>query len=254
MAASKKRVDPIKQREKRAKMGAIAGCVLLLAVGAYEVPSALKVMNKKPPPGTTYDPGPSGGGSSALPSVAVQNTTGGLASNGGLADTDVQPASAAGQLVSFALFQTKNPFSPQVTGGGLPPDTSGTTTTTPAGAGGTGTGTTPTTTTTTTPTITTPGSLVPSSPGATTTTAASLPIVVISVNTTVSAVRIDGTFPLSSPVFRLLSYKKGSAEVGIVGGSYADGGGELTLKEGVPVTLQNTTDGKRYTLQLLSTP
>ena len=249
MAASKKRVDPIKQREKRAKIGAIAGCVLLLAVGAYEVPSALKVMNKKPPPGTTFDPGPSGGGS-ALPSVAVQNTTGGLASNGDLADTDVQPVSAARQLVSFALFQTKNPFSPQVTGGGLPADTAGSTTTTPSGAGGT---TTPTTTTTT-PTITTPTTLMPSSPGTTTTTVAAPPSVSISVNGGVSRVATDGTFPSSSPVFRLLSYKKGSAEVGIVGGSYADGGGALTLKEGVPVTLQNTTDGKRYTLQLLSTP
>jgi hypothetical protein len=250
MAGSKKRVDPIKQREKRAKMGAIAGCVLLLAVAAYEVPSALKVMNKKPPPGTTYDPGPAGGGSSALPSVAVQNTASGVTSNGGLANTDVQPVSAAGQLVSFALFKTKNPFSPQVSGGGLPPDTSGTTTTTPVGVGGT---TTPTTTTTT-PTTTTPGSLVPSSPGGTTTTVAPPPSVAISVNGAVSHVGTDGTFPSSSPVFRLLSYKKGSADVGIVGGSYADGGGQLTLKEGVPVTLQNTTDGKRYTLQLLSTP
>jgi hypothetical protein len=251
MAGSKRRVDPIKQREKRAKIGAIAGCVLLLAVGAYEVPSALKVMNKKPPPGTTYDPGPSGGGS-ALPSVAVQNTTGGLASNGDLADTDVQPASAAGQLVSFALFQTKNPFSPQVTAGATPTDTSGATTTTPGATSGTGT--TPTLVTITpTSTTTTPITVLPPVSGATT-TAAPPPSVAISVNGVVSHVGDDGTFPTSSPVFRLLSYKKGSAEVGIVGGSYADGGGALTLKEGVSVTLQNTTDGKRYTLKLLSTP
>ena len=36
----------------------------------------------------------------------------------------------------------------------------------------------------------------------------------------------------------------------IAGGSYADGAAALTLTVGVPVTLQNTADGTRYTLLL----
>ena len=70
MASKKKRVDAAKQREKRTKIAAIVGVVLLVAVGAYEIPSMLKVMNKKPPGNTRYDPGPSltpGG----LPNVAT---------------------------------------------------------------------------------------------------------------------------------------------------------------------------------------
>jgi hypothetical protein len=55
-------------------------------------------------------------------------------------------------------------------------------------------------------------------------------------------------------VFRLSSWSKGTAQIAIVGGSYATGDATLTLEVGVPVTLENTTDGKRYKLVLLSTP
>jgi hypothetical protein len=256
--AAKKRVDPIKQREKRAKIAAIVGCVLFLGVGAIEVPSVMKELNKKPPPGTTYDPGPSGG--SALPNVAGSSPTG-LSSSGDLADTDVPPQANEGELVSFAVFETKNPFTPQVESEPTPPDPTGAptvatpdagssksgadvpshTTTTPAGqtvlpAGGT---TTTPTTTTTTPTSTTP---------------ALPPTVSISVNGVTSHVGSGGTFPSTTPVFRLVSCDSGSAQIGIVGGSYSDGGAALTLKLNVPVTLENTTDGKRYTLVLTSIP
>jgi hypothetical protein len=78
--------------------------------------------------------------------------------------------------------------------------------------------------------------------------------VTISVNGVTSRVGVDGTFPTGSPVFRLVSYKSGSAQIGIVGGSYAAGGSALTLEVGHPVTLQNTTDGKQYKLELVKTP
>jgi hypothetical protein len=247
--AAKKRVDPIKQREKRAKLAAIVGCVLFLGVGVIEVPSVLKEMNKKPPAGTTYDPGPNGG--SALPNVAGSPASG-LSSSGDLADTDVPPQPNEGELVSFAVFQTKNPFTPQVSSEPTPPDTSSVTTTPDT------TGAVPGQTQTV-PTTTTPAgaSIVPA--GGTTvpptsTTPAAPPTVSISVNGVASHVGTGGTFPSSTPVFRLVSYDTGSAQVGIVGGSYSDGGAALTLKLGVPVTLENTSDGKRYTLELTSIP
>jgi hypothetical protein len=253
MAAKKKRVDPVKQREKRVKIAAIVGTVLMVLVGAYEIPSMLAVMNKKPPGNTRYDPGPSitpGG----LPNVAAgaPGATAAATSSGQFVDTDVPPASGAGQLVSFSVFETKNPFTPQVSTAQAPSDTGAATTATPTSANKPGADVPPTTTTPTTP----PGvSAVPSTqpPGSTTTTTAAQPTVSLSVNGVVSHVASGGTFPSGSPVFRLSSWQKGSAQTAIVGGSYASGTGTLTLHVGEKVTLQNQTDGKQYTVELLST-
>jgi hypothetical protein len=258
MAAKKKRVDPVKQREKRVKIAAVVGTVLFVLAAAYEVPSMLKVMNKKPPVGTTYDPGPSlrAGG---LPNLATGSSTGSTslpsASKGDLVDTDIPPPSGAGQLVSFSVFQTKNPFLPQVSSSTqVGPDTSGATSTTPSTVVPVGT--------TTTPGATSPGGLlpgtVPSAPGpasltTSTTTVAAQPTVAISVNGAVSHVSSSGTFPTGAPVFRLVSWTKGSAQIAIVGGSYSAGGSTLTLEVGKPVTLENQANGKRYTIELLST-
>jgi hypothetical protein len=251
MASKKKRVDAAKQREKRTKVAAIVGVVLLVLVGAYEVPSMLKVMNKKPPGNTTYDPGPSltpGG----LPNVAAggAGATAAAAPSGQLVDTDVPPASGAGQLVSFSVFDTKNPFTPQVTN---QPTGSTSTPTSPTTAEKPGADVPPTTTTGDAPPVV---SAVPSSPGstgATTTTTPAQPTVSLSVNGVVSHVASGGTFPSGAPVFRLVSWTKGSAQIAIVGGSYAAGTATLTLHVGEAVTLENQTDGKRYKLELLST-
>jgi hypothetical protein len=260
MAAKSKRVDPIKQREKRAKIAAIGGAVLLLGVAAFEVPSMLKMMNQKPPPGANAtDAGNrNADGSIALPSVAV-NT--GLSGNGQLADTDVPPSSAAGQLVSFSMFETKNPFRPQVSSS--PDDTTSapasTTDTTPStadksGADVPGASITPTATApvTTTP-VTTPATPTSTTP-TTTTPVVTVPTVTLKVNGVASHVAAQGTFPTGAPVFRLVSFTKNSAQVGIVGGSYASGTATLTLEVGKPVTLENQTDGKRYTIELVATP
>ncbi len=285
MAATKKKkkVDPIKQREKRVKIAAIVGTVLFLAVAAYEIPSMLAVMNKKAPPGSTYDPGPS----SVLPNVAGGSATS-AAPTGQLVNTDVPPSSQAGQLVSFSVFQTKNPFTPQVTSS----DASASRSVSSSDAGVAGKAgadvpaastTTTRTTTTTTPTSTTatptatpaaPGASVvlssappttttPTTPTTTTSAAATTaptvttpvqPTVSISVNGTVSRVGSQGTFPTGAPVFRLIARTKASVQIGIVGGSYATGDAALTLRVHEPVTLENQTDGKRYRIELLSTP
>jgi hypothetical protein len=260
MASKQKRVEEAKKRDKRSKIALVGLAVVMVAVGAYEIPSMLKVMNKKAPAGSTYDPGPSSvvGG---LPDVAGGSTTSTAPTTGQLVDTDIPPVSGAGQLVTFEVFQTKNPFVPQVASAPTPVDGSGT----PAVPTGTDpTSTTPTSATPTattpaaaTPTTTTPGSVVPGGNGTATTpasTTAAAPTVTIAVNGVPSRVGVSGTFPEGTPVFRLVSYKTGSAQIGIVGGSYAAGGSALTLQVGHPVTLQNTTDGRQYKLELLKTP
>ena len=251
MASKKKRVDAAKQREKRTKIAAIVGVVLLVAVGAYEIPSMLKVMNKKPPGNTRYDPGPSltpGG----LPNVAASGgaTAATPAASGQLVDTDVPPASGAGQLVSFSVFDTKNPFSPQVSN---QPSSAGSATTSPTTANKPGADVPPTTTTAGAPPVESAVPASSGSPSPTTTTTPAQPTVSLSVNGVVSHVASGGTFPSGAPVFRLASWTKGSAQIAIVGGSYATGTGTMTLHVGEPVTLENQTDGKRYKLELLST-
>src|ERR1700712_2385239 len=233
MASKNKRIEEAKKRDKRSKKALIVLGVLMIAVAAYEIPSMLKVMNKKPPPGSTYDPGPSSVVPGSLPNVATGASTStthvAAAPTGQLVDTDVPPSSGEGQLVTFTVFQTKNPFVPQVKSAPTPPDGSG-----PTGA--TGTSTNPTTTTTT-PTSTTPGGVVPGSGGTSTTPTGTTPTsttptsttpvvpasptITVTVNGVTSHVSVDGTFPTSAPVFRLISYKSGSAQIGIVGGSYA---------------------------------
>lgn len=271
MASKKQRQDAAKKREKRSRVALIACGVLFLAVAAYEVPSILAMMNKKPPPGTTYDPGPSSvppgatASSSGLPDVT--GASGSAASGSALVDTDIPPASAAGQLVTFEVFQTKNPFTPQVNPAQATPGAaSGGTPAQKPGAGVPAATTPATTTTTTTPAGmpsfparpgqgVVPGTTTPATATTTTTTtAAPAPAVSIAVNGVVSKVATDGTFPSGAPVFRLVSYTKGSARIGVVGGTYQAGGDTITLEQGVPVTLQNTTDGKRYKVELLSTP
>jgi hypothetical protein len=256
--AAKKKVDPIKQREKRAKIAAIGGVVLLLAVAGWQGPKMMKLMNQKPvvPPPSAAAPV----GTSALPGATGSASTT-TTPAGELADTDVPPAALdGGQLVSFDVFQTKDPFRPQVTNSDLAgtSDAGSTATQAPAGdAAPTTAGDAPSMTV---PTTTTPATAVPSTPPAsstpetTTTAKPAAPTVSISVNSITSRVSTGATFPSTKPVFRLVSWTKGTARIGIVGGSYSTGDPTLELTVNKAVTLQNTSDGQRYKLILLSTP
>lgn len=247
MAKKKKRVDPIKQREKRAKMAAIVGVLVLALVAAYEIPSVMKATKSSPPPVPTTTSATTGG---SLPNVTGGASGSAAGMSGQLVDTDLPPASGAGQLVSFNVFATKNPFTPQVSA-----TQAGSSASTPASPA--------TTTPTTTTTPAAPGmTVVPPAPAppaagstpAPTGTPAQQPTVAISVNGVVARVASQGTFPLGRPVFRLVSWTRDTAQIAIVGGSYASGEATLTLHLGQALTLENQSDGKRYKLLLLSTP
>jgi hypothetical protein len=72
------------------------------------------------------------------------------------------------------------------------------------------------------------------------------------VNGAAERVSVGANFPVSDPVFRLVSVTKSSAKVAIAGGSLSSGDGAVTLTKGKKLTLMNTADGTRYELVLLS--
>jgi hypothetical protein len=266
---ARKKVDPLKAKQQKQKIFVIAGGVLLLLVFAYEAKTLGLIGGKKPPAEAAPVTAPAGtptapnsltppalpGGGTATPAAAT--------TSGDLADTDPPIATSEGQLVSFDVFETKNPFSPQVhadsSGGGAsePAPASGAV---PADAGGSTPADSshadvPAPGATVTPSTAPAGGTTPAS-GTTTTTTPTAPrvTVTISVNGRSERVGKDGTFPSGAPVFRLVSWTSGTAEIGIVGGSYQSGGQTLTLEKGKPVTLMNTSDDKKYKLVLLATP
>jgi hypothetical protein len=142
---------------------------------------------------------------------------------------DAVPTSAGtGQLQSFSLFESKDPFNA-------------------GGPGSTSTGT-KSSTGSKPPSTSKPPKTPPAPPAAPTPppTAA-----VISVNGTSESVTTGSNFPAASPAFQLVALTGSTAKVAVAGGSYASGAPTVTLKVNTPVTLVNTADGTRYTLILL---
>jgi hypothetical protein len=237
-----KKVDLAKAKEKKQKIIAAVGCVILVAVLAYEVPNLMKHFNQKPPPGsvvgtTTVGGQPSGGTPSlAAPTLAGSDqsaTTTTAASADGVTSGDGAPPAQDGQLASFSRFVSKDPFAQQINGNTTasvsPASTpsGGSSTPSSSGSSGTSTGTAPA-----------PGSAV------------------ISVNGTLMSVTVGGDFPVAQPFFHLVSLTAHTARISIVGGSYASGAATVTLHENKPLTLMNTADGTRYkiVLKLQGTP
>jgi hypothetical protein len=230
-----KRVD-LKAKAKRQKIMAAGGGVLLLAVLAFQVPRTMAMLNAKPapPPPAAAAPGTVPSDPSVLPTPGAVG--GGAApsasGDGTLVDSDPAPTPAAGQLISFGRFSSKDPFVEQVDetlpggGGGSTPS--------PSGPGGT-------------PVVVgvVPVGPTSGSPGV----AGSA---VISVNGVQETVTAGGEFPKDSPVFRLVKVVGGEARIGIAGGALASGSPTVTLRKGKAVTLVNTADGTRYELKLVS--
>ena len=166
------------------------------------------------------------------------------------------------QLLSFGLFKSKDPFVQQLSSKSpaLPSSPVRKTVTTipaPKPPNPTGVGLTPaTTTTTSTSTAPTPVNPVPpapttpsTTPAAPTTAPTSVPI---STNGVCQTVAVNGTFPASEDIFRVVSIAEDgkSIKIGVVGGAYDSGQVTATLKLGEKLTLVNTADGTRYMIAL----
>jgi hypothetical protein len=221
---AKQPVDPQKAKEQRQKKIAAVGGVILVLVLAIQVPRVMKQMNHStappPVPSTTV------AGPATTPGVTTPTAT--ASTDGGLI-SETNPTAALGQLTSFSSFASKDPFA-QIPGSDDSNKSSG--------KGGSEPPPTPPTP------PTPPASSTPSGGSAALTSA------VISVNGLKELVMVGGNFPASRPLFHLVSVSEHGAKISIAGGALASGDANVTLKEGVPLTLMNTSDGTRYKLQL----
>ncbi len=231
---AKKPVDPLKAKEKKQKIIAAGGGVLLLALLGFQGPKMLKRLNQKPlppPVATTVNNG--------VPPTLAAPSLGGTGSTtstpGSLSGSGDAPVAPVANLASFSRFSSKDPFLHQLEGaGGSSTGSSGSGSSTPSGSTG-GSGSTSAGSGT--------GGVKPS-PGT----------AVISVNGALATVAVGSDFPQASSsdaaVFHLVSVTAHTAKVSIAGGSYTSGAATVTLRENKPVTLMNTADGTRYTLVL----
>ncbi|MGZ8694998.1 MAG: hypothetical protein ACXWYS_06110 [Gaiellaceae bacterium] len=227
-----RKVSAAQAKAARQKKIAIGGAVLLVGIMVIQGPKMLKLVSgggsetaaTAPAPVT---PAPVTGAPSPTPVSATTPTTGGT------------------KLVSFETFSTKDPFASQVQPA-TPSETTTTATSKPAtgsstgSSTGTATGASPATST---PTPFTSGSPSPLGPGTAT----------ITVNGKPQIVATSSDFPKGDPTFTLVSVGRGTAEVGIAGGSLKAGGKTFTITTAKPTTLHNTANDKQYTLKLVST-
>ncbi len=259
--ASSRKAKNLKAKEAKQKKILAVGLVMLVGLMALQMP---KLMHRggnatAAPPITVPTSAVPGAVPTTLapPEVASAVSSGGAApaDASGLADTDVSPTAASGQLVQFDLFDSKDPFvqqvkDPALNGGGSAsplPDSLSTPTAPAAGSGsapasgsGAGSGT-----------VSNSGSgsaLTPDS-GASAPAAPSEPMSAVArltVNGTPEAVALKRAFPAIDPMFQLDSLAGSTIAISVVGGSYQDGAPSLKLERGRAVTLMNTVDGTKY--------
>jgi hypothetical protein len=267
---SKRKPTPAELKVARQKKIVIVGSVILVILLAFVGPKTFKQLHHSQqntiPPSMRNAASTTATTAQAAPTGPTQ-----------LSDTDVvtvQPGS--GQLVSFGLFKSKDPFVQQLASAtpaaattpsaasAVPPQpaaskqtvTIPSVVTTPVQTAPTPTvGTTPRTTvpTPTTSTVVTPTPTPTPTPPPTYTPVPS-GSAAISTNGHCEVVPVKGVFPKGDEVFQLVSVASNgqSVKIGVAGGSYQSGASTTTLKKGTALTLVNTADGVRYRLSLLS--
>jgi hypothetical protein len=261
-----------KKRVRRQKQILAVGTVCLLAILGYQLPKLL---------------GGRGSQAESVVTTSVATATSSslagsspLVASGKLPDTDrISVQRDTGQLLSFGLFKSKDPFVQQMSA------TASSSAATPAapaparaptkkaksaatpGAGvktstgpaapsvitqpaptpaSPGTSTTPVISPTPLPVGSAPGTTTPAAPSSTPAS------VLVSTNGVCEQVALKGTFPAKEDIFRLVEIAKNgkSIKIAIVGGSYDSGQAAATVKLGEKLTLVNTSDGSRYVIVL----
>jgi hypothetical protein len=234
---AKKTVDPLKAKQKKQKIAAGVLGVLFVGLLVFQVPRVLKKLHPAAPPApAATSTTPAGTPTLAAPTLAGADASSG-ATDGSSLTASAAPAVQDGQLASFSLFASKDPFAQQLSDEKASSSSSSSSSSSGGSSGsGSGSGS---------------GSAVSGAkapaPGS----------AVISMNGTLYSVPVDTDFPQASatdssivPLFHLISLTAHSAKISIVGGSYANGAPAVTLTENKPVTLMNTADGTRYKLIL----
>ena len=257
-----KKIDHSAAKAKKQKIILAVAGVLLLGLAAMQGPKLLKQGSTPAPeasaPQTVATPTP---GAPATGGPVTQPPAGSPASGGRqvavLAGVVIEgggaPAAELGQLRSFSLFESKDPFVPQETEEGT---SSGTAPTpepkkAPADPGAAD----PTGGVTAVPVkAPAPPSEPPAPPVAPVESVEPVEPVpthaTVIVNGSPQALVPDDTFPKSDPVFVLASLKRKLAKVGVAGGSFA-AGETVSLALDKPVTLVNDATGARYVVKLV---
>jgi hypothetical protein len=75
---------------------------------------------------------------------------------------------------------------------------------------------------------------------------------VVMVNGHKELIGAGGTFPASSPLFKLTSFAGAKARVGVVGGSFSNGQPFITMAVGHKLTLLDQTTGVRFVIMFKS--
>ena len=242
---AKKHVDTLKAKQKKQKIIAAVLGVVFLGVVAFQGPKLWKQLHPASAPATlSYNEKPAGTATTAgtpslaAPTLGGSQTPGATPSSGSALASASAPPVADGQLSSFSLFASKDPFAQQLSDGA---EASAPTRSAGGPSGGSGSS----------------GSSGSSSSSGGSASAPRPGTAVISVNGTLYSVAVGNDFPDASPtdpsvqpLFHLVSVTAHSAKISIVGGSYASGAASVTLQENKPVTLMNTADGVRYKLIL----
>jgi hypothetical protein len=239
---AKRHVDSLKAKQKKQKIVAAVLGVVFLGVLGFQGPRVWKQLHPPASQATpSYNERPTtttGTPSLAAPSLGGSETPASTpSSDPSLASSPATPV-ADGQLSSFSMFASKDPFAQQLSDSGDEATSSGS-------AGGSSGGSSS-------------GGGGSSSSGSGGSASAPTPgTAVISVNGTLYSVAVGNDFPEASstdpsivPLFHLISTTAHTAKISIVGGSYSSGAAAVTLQENKPVTLMNTADGTRYKLIL----
>jgi hypothetical protein len=241
MARKSRLVSAREAKDRRMKLVAAGGAVLLAIVLAVEVPHMLKKhggSGSSAPAATTtttatgsYPTATPATPATAAPTAAVAPT-----SSTKLTNSDVAPRRSKSQLYSFSHFAGKDPFVQQVSAGtSLPTPPASSAAPAPS------------------PTAATASSVQSSSPQQTSArTLAKTGAATISVNGKLETVRSGASFPSSNPLFKLVSVSRDAARIGIASGSYATGVQTVSLVAGRTLTLMDTADGVHYKLRLVT--
>jgi hypothetical protein len=254
---AKKRNDVAAAKQRKQKMIAIVGAVLLAALLVVQVPRTMRMLDSgadeaaPPPPAQAEQP--ASGSAGSPPAEGEISSSAPAATSPAdvkLVDSDVAPEPDEGDLASFERFSSKDPFVPQIkvrsdaapapTAGRAPAPSS-----TEAATGGSSGSAAPIAATATPP--------APQDGWSSDGEAAARTSAEISINGKAELVTVGRAFPKAEPTFRLVAVKRDAVKIGIAGdGKFTSGAKAMTLTKGKPLTLVNTRTGTRYVVILLS--
>jgi hypothetical protein len=247
---AKRHVDSLKAKQKKQKIVLAVLGVIFVAVLGFQGPRTWKQLHPPPTQSSSSSSSSStttttaGTPSLAAPTLSGSQTPSATTTPGSSLASSSAPVVADGQLSSFSLFASKDPFAQQLSEKSGSSGSSGSSggSTAGSGKGGESAGS---------------GSGSGSGSGRGSASAPTPGTAVISVNGMLYTVAVGSDFPEASatdpsivPLFHLISLTAHTAKISIVGGSYSSGAAAVTLRENKAVTLMNTADGTRYKLIL----